>query len=61
MKTEDAIEIIDGMIDDQEEFEDAVLADDPENEEMLHEIEVDLEALRMAKRALEAYSGKVNT
>lgn len=53
MKTTDAIRIIDGMIDEQEEFETAVLADDPENEEMLREIELDMEALQMAKRALE--------
>ncbi len=53
MKTNEAIRIIESMIDEQEKYEDAVLADDPVDEELLHEIELDMEALRMAKRALE--------
>lgn len=53
MKTEDAIEIIDSMIDGQERYEEYVLEEKSEDEELLHEIECELEALRMAKRALE--------
>lgn len=53
MKKEDAIEIIDNMIDGQEKYEECALMDDPVNEELLHEVECELEALRMAKRALE--------
>lgn len=53
MKTTDAIDRIDGMICEQEEYEFAVLADTPIDEELLHEIELDMEVLKMAKRALE--------
>lgn len=53
MTTNEALRIIESMIDEQEKYEDAVLADDPVDEELLHEIELDMEALRMAKRALE--------
>lgn len=53
MTTNEALGIIESMIDEQEKYEDAVLADDPMDKELLHEIELDMEALRMAKRALE--------
>lgn len=58
MKTEDAIGYIDRMICEQERYEEYVLEEKSEDEELLHEIECELEALKMAKRALEAYSGK---
>lgn len=53
MKTSEALGIIESMIDEREKYEDAVLADDPVDEELLHEIELDMEALCVAKRALE--------
>lgn len=54
-------ELIGYLMREEEGYElstmDAVLADDPVDdpvdEELLHEIELDMEALRMAKRALE--------
>lgn len=53
MKTTDAIGYIDGIICDQERYEEYVLEEKSEDEELLHEIECELEALKMAKRALE--------
>lgn len=55
MKIETAIEKLQDMIEQCERYEDAVLDDDNEDmQELLHETEVELEALRMAVRALES-------
>lgn len=53
MKTEDAIDYISRMICEQERYEEYVLEEKSEDEELLHEVEVELETLKMAKRALE--------
>lgn len=53
MKTTDAIGYIERMICEQERYEEWVLEEKSEDEELLHEIECELEALKMAKRALE--------
>ena len=53
MKTEDAIDYISRMISEQERYEEYVLEEKSEDEELLHEVEVELETLKMAKRALE--------
>ena len=53
MKTEDAIDYISRMIWEQERYEEYVLEEKSEDEELLHEVEVELETLKMAKRALE--------
>lgn len=53
MKTTDAIDYIERMICEQERYEEWVLEEKSEDEELLHEIECELEALKMAKRALE--------
>lgn len=53
MKTTEAIGYIDRMICEQERYEEWVLEEKSEDEELLHEIECELEALKMAKRALE--------
>lgn len=57
MTTKQAIERLNLMIEQCERYEDAVLEDDNEDaQELLHETEVELEALRMAVRALEEKS-----
>lgn len=53
MKTTEAIGYIDKIICDQERYEEWALEEKSEDEELLHEIECELEALKMAKRALE--------
>lgn len=53
MKTTDAIGYIERMICEQERYEEWVLEEKSEDEELLHEIECELEALKMAKRVLE--------
>lgn len=54
MTIKQAIEQINSMIEQCERYEDAVLDDDNEDmQELLHETEVELEALRMSVRALE--------
>ena len=54
MTIEQAIEQLNSMIEQCERYEDAVLDDDNEDmQELLHETEVELEALRMAVQALE--------
>lgn len=53
MTIKQAIEQLNLMIEQCERYEDAVLDDDNEDmQELLHETEVELEALRMAVRAL---------
>lgn len=55
MTIKQAVEQLRWMIEQCERCEDAVLGDDNEDmQELLHETEVELEALRMAKRALES-------
>lgn len=55
MTTKQAIERLNWMIEQCERYEDAVLDDDNEDmQQLLHETEVELEALRMAVRALES-------
>lgn len=57
-KIETAIEQLKLMIKQCECYEDAVLEDDNEDaQEELHDVEVELEALRMAVRALENQQG----
>lgn len=54
MTTKQAIEQLNSMIEQCERYEDAVLDDDNEDmQELLHETEVEIEALRMAVRALQ--------
>lgn len=53
MKTTEAIGYIDRMICEQERYEEWVLEEKSEDEELLCEVECELEALKMAKRALE--------
>lgn len=53
MTIKQAIERLNSMIEQCERYEDAVLDDDNEDmQQLLHEIEVELEALRMAVQAL---------
>ncbi|MBU5489114.1 DUF551 domain-containing protein [Butyricicoccus intestinisimiae] len=52
MKTTEAIGYIDKIICDQERYEEWALEEKSEDEELLHEIECELEALRMAVQAL---------
>lgn len=55
MTTKQAVERLNWMIEQCERYEDAVLDDDNEDmQELLHDTEVELEALRMAVRALES-------
>lgn len=55
MTTKQAVERLNLMIEQCERYEDAVLQDDNEDmQELLHETEIDIETLRMAKRALES-------
>lgn len=55
MTTKQAIEQLNSMIEQCERYEDAVLDDDNEDmQQLLHETEVELEALRIAVRALES-------
>lgn len=55
MTTKQAIERLNLMIEQCERYEDAVLQDDNEDmQELLHDTELDIETLRMAKRALES-------
>nr|DAI03056.1 MAG TPA: Protein of unknown function (DUF551) [Caudoviricetes sp.] len=57
MTIKQAIEQLNLMIKQCERYEDAVLDDDNEDmQELLHETEVEMEALRMAVRALESKS-----
>ena len=53
MTIKQAVERLNWMIEQCERYEDAVLDDDNEDmQELLHDTEVELEALRMAVRAL---------
>lgn len=61
MKIETAIEQLNFMIKQHICYEEVILEDDNEDaQEELHETEVELEALRMAKRALEGALGGKN-
>lgn len=54
MTIKQAIERLNLMIEQCERYEDAVLQDDNEDmQQLLHDTELDIETLRMAKRALE--------
>lgn len=53
MKTEDAVGYIDRMISEQEDYKVYVLGHRSDDEELLSEVEVELESLHMAKKALE--------